>query len=174
MKTNRGTWTAAIAVLMLASVGSLAAHHSLARFDTTTPVHVKGTVVRFERVNPHSVIFLDQTREDGEIQRWAVDGPGPTQLARMGIDADFLKAGDTIEVCGFVMKEGIPSQRTLPTLAGVSPNSSPANMTGRVMNGHLLVMPDGKRRVWSDYGQLEKCLNPGEKNTSRQDTFGSR
>jgi hypothetical protein len=37
------------------------------------------------------------------------------------------------------------------------------------MNGHLLVMPDGKRRFWSDYGLLDKCLNPGEKNTYRQD-----
>jgi hypothetical protein len=23
-------------------------------------------------------------------------------------------------------------------------------------------MPDGKRRFWSDYGQLHQCLNPGE------------
>jgi uncharacterized protein DUF6152 len=159
MKKMRAT-LAAIAVL--ASAGSLAAHHSLAQFDTATPVRVKGRVVSFERVNPHSIIFLDQTTQDGQIQRWAVDGPGPNQLDRMGVEKDILKAGDVIEVCGFVTKEGISSQRTLQKSASVSLNSSTPNMAGRALNGHLLVMPDGKRRFWSDYGHLEKCLNPGE------------
>ena len=81
MKKVMATWTAAIAVC--AWTAPMAAHHSLAQFDTATPVRVTGTVVRLERVNPHSVIFLDETTEDGQIQRWAVDGPGPTMLGRM-------------------------------------------------------------------------------------------
>jgi hypothetical protein len=161
MKKIKATWTAAMAIAVLASAGSLAAHHSLAQFDTATPVRVKGTVVSFLRVNPHSIIFLDQTREDGQIQRWAVDGPGPNQLDRMRVEKDILKAGDVVEVCGFVTKEGVPSERALQK-SSVSLDSSPPNMTGRALNGHLLVMPDGKRRFWSDYGHLEKCLNPGE------------
>src|SRR5262245_4626986 len=102
----RTVFAACIAVSLLAWPGALAAHHSLVQFDTTTPVWLKGTVVRFERVNPHSRILLDQQMEDGRVQRWAVDGPGPNPLARMGIDENFLKAGDAIEVCGFVLKEG--------------------------------------------------------------------
>jgi len=44
-----------------------------------------------------------------------------------------------------------------------------------VGSGHLLVMPDGKRRFWSDYGVLEKCLNPGEnKETLREEAFRGR
>ena len=58
MKNKVAGWTAA--VLLLASVGSLLAHHSLALMDTTTAVKVKGVVVRFEHVNPHSILFLDQ------------------------------------------------------------------------------------------------------------------
>ena len=61
------------------SASSLA-HHSLASFDVSAPLWVKGTVVRFERVNPHSVIFLDEKRADGQVRRWAVDGPSTTQL----------------------------------------------------------------------------------------------
>src|SRR4029450_5980758 len=95
-------WTLAIAVLAWPLV--VAAHHSLVQFDTTTPLWVKGTVVRFDRVNPHSRIFLDQTKEDGQTQRWAVDGPAPNALARMGLGEDFLKAGDVLEVCGFALK----------------------------------------------------------------------
>ena len=160
MKKKMATWTATAVVF--AWTGPLAAHHSLAQFDTTTPVRVKGTIARFERVNPHSQIYLDQTTEDGQIQRWAVDGPGATMLGRMGVDTDFLRAGDVIEVCGFIMKAGIPSQRAFPKPADVSPSSPAANMTVRFMNGHLLVMSDGTRRFWSDYGVLDKCLNPGE------------
>jgi hypothetical protein len=150
---------------VVAGSGSLAAHHSLARFDTTTPVWVKGTVVRFERVNPHSRIFVD-AREHGHVQQWVVDGPGPSALSRMGLGDDFLKAGDVIEVCGFVLKEDAASEDVpkLPAAPGVP---------GRLLNGHLVVTPDGRRRFWSDYGQFEKCLNPGEtKETFRQSAFG--
>lgn len=41
------------------------------------------------------------------------------------------------------------------------------------LSGHLLVMPNGQRRFWSDYGVLDKCLNPGEdKETLRREAFG--
>jgi hypothetical protein len=153
-----------VAVALLAWPGALAAHHSLVQFDRTTPVWVKGTVVRFDRVNPHSLIFIDQTSADGQIQRWAVDGPAPNALARMGVAEDVLKAGDVIEICGSVMKEEFERARQ---------KSSTSFISGRPISGHLLVMPDGRRRVWSDYGVLEKCLNPGEdKEQLRRESFG--
>ena len=79
-----------LAVLMLVSTASLAAHHSLANHDTTTPVRVKGTVVQIHRINPHTFIFLEQTDDSGSRQRWAVEGPAGTQLARRGVAADVL------------------------------------------------------------------------------------
>src|SRR5438477_5689493 len=83
-------WIAAVVVL--ASAGSLVAHHSLSQFDTTTAVWVKGAIVRVELVNPHSILFVDQKAKDGQIQRWAVEGPGVIQLSRMGINKEALKA----------------------------------------------------------------------------------
>jgi hypothetical protein len=155
MKQMTAAWIVAVAVL--AWPGALTAHHSLVQFDTTTPVWVKEAVVRFDLVQPHVRFFLDQTREDGQTQRWAVDGPPSNNLTRMGIGQDFLKAGDVIEVCGFVLKEEAASRRALPQA------SSKVNvLSGRPLSGHLLVMPNGKRQYWSDYGVLEKCLNPGE------------
>src|SRR5204862_1546853 len=103
------------AAVMLVSAASLLAHHSLAQFDTTTGVTVKGTVVLFERVNPHSFIFIDQKGKDGQLHRWAIEGPGVNQLTRLEVQKDFLKAGDVIEVCGYVMKEGMANQRTVNT-----------------------------------------------------------
>jgi hypothetical protein len=140
MKQVTAAWIVAVAVL--AWPGALTAHHSLVQFDTTTPLWVKGTVVRFDLVNPHARFFLDQTREDGRTQRWVVDGPASNNLGRMGIGPDFLNAGDVIEVCGFVLKDEVANP-----------------LSGRALSGHLLVMPNGKRRFWSDYGVLSRSVS---------------
>lgn len=146
-------WAAAI--VALSWPGALGAHHSLARFDTTTPVWVKGSVIRFDRISPHARIHIEQ-KDGGQTQRWSIDGPAPNALSRMGIGEDFLKVGDVVEVCGFPLKAEFEAQAT----AAVSAN--PTVALGRAFSGHLLVMPNGKRRFWSDYGVLEKCLLPGE------------
>jgi hypothetical protein len=149
MKKIMAVWTAAV---MLASAGSLAAHHSLAQFDTGNAVRVKGVIVLFERVNPHSILFIDQKLPDGETQRWAVDGPSYTQLRRMGFENTTLKAGDVVEVCGYIAKESAGSFRTTTVPITINP-AGPRSISGRRMNGELVVMPDGRKQSWSDYGQ---------------------
>ena len=166
MNQMTAAWIVAVAVI--AGTGVLTAHHSLVQFDTATPLWVKGTVVRFDLVNPHVRFLLDQARDDGQTQRWVVDGPAPNSLARMGIGPDFLKAGDVIEVCGFALRKDVQSERTR-----LQADSEPNVLPGRTLSGHLLVMPNAKRRFWSDYGVLEKCLNPGESVESlRREAFG--
>src|SRR5262245_25000241 len=98
MKKMTTVWLAVLVALV--SAGSLLAHHSLANFDTTTAVRVKGTVVQFHEINPHSIIFLDEKGADGRTHRWAIEGPSIIQLNRMGFAKDVLKPGDVIEVCG--------------------------------------------------------------------------
>jgi hypothetical protein len=151
MKRVLAAWTTAIAVL--ASAGSLAAHHSLAQFDTTKAVRVKGVIVLFERVNPHSILFVDQKLSDGRTQRWAVDGPSFVQLRRKGLENTALKAGDVIEVCGYVPKEGVETERAITTVPISINPAGPKSISGRRMNGELVVMPDGRKEPWSDYGQ---------------------
>ena len=132
---------------MLASASSLVGHHSLSQFDTTTGVTLKGTVVRFERVNPHSVLYIDEKGNDGEVHRWAIEGPNLNQLTRMGIEKDALKAGDVIEACGYLLKRE---------------PQTPQNMSLPFLTGELLVMPDGRKQAWLDYGH-HKCLGPDYK-----------
>jgi hypothetical protein len=134
-------WAAA---LVLASASSLAAHHALTQFDTTTSVTLKGTVVRFERVNPHSFLYIDEKGKDGEVHRWAIEGPNLIQLTRMGIEKDALKPGDVIEACGYLLKEGA---------------QTPKSILRPFLTGELLVMPDGRKLAWLDYG-FHKCLGP--------------
>jgi hypothetical protein len=153
------------AVLVAASClfgASSLAHHSLASFDVSAPLWIKGTVVRFERVNPHSLVFMDEKMPDGQVRRWAVDGPSTVQLERKGLGQEFLKAGEVIEVCGFALKDGVASQRPFPKVDRASASPSGPSLTGQVMNGTVLIAADGKKRVWSDYGQLQKCVSPEE------------
>lgn len=158
-----------LAAALVACPGALAAHHSIVQFDTSAPAWVKGTVVRFDPINPHVRFVLDETGADGRTQRWVVDGPAGNNIARMGLGPDFLKPGDIVEVCGFVLKEDRASPRGATADASARPNALP----DRPLSGHLLVMPDGKRRFWSDYGVLEKCLAPGEDvETLRREAFG--
>lgn len=168
MKKVMAAWAAAIAALTWP--GALAAHHSLVQFDTTTPMWVKGTVIRFDPISPHARIYLEQTKDGGQPQRWSVDGPAANSIERMRIGADFLKAGDVVEVCGFPLKAEVEAQR-----APAPVTSNPNVLSGRPFSGHLLVMPDGTRRFWSDYGVLQKCLLPGESSQQlREEAFGRR
>jgi hypothetical protein len=152
MRMATAGWAAAV---MLVSGASLMAHHSLSQtqFDITTGVTVKGTIVLFERVNPHSFIFVDQKGEDGQMHRWAVEGPAINQLTRLGFGTDALKVGDVIEFCGYVKKEGTVSQRTAST------RNAPKSVSGRILTAEVLVMPDGRKQPWVDYGH-HKCLGP--------------
>jgi hypothetical protein len=150
------TLTAWLAVLVaFVSAGSLAAHHSLAKFDTTRAVRVKGTIVQFQSINPHSYIFLEEKGTDGETRRWALEGPSALQLNRRGFATDVLKPGEVVEVCGYLPKEPIVWQ-----IASTDPKAiSPA---GRLINAEVLVMPDGREQSWGDYGS-HKCFAPGYK-----------
>ena len=148
MKQSMPAWAAAIAVL--ACTGSVRAHHSISAIDISTPIWVKGTVVLYEVVNPHVMIALEERREDGQVQRWTVEGPNLGRLARYGLGKDFLKAGDVIEVCGFAPK----------------PNEEKSWPPPRFVHGHVLVMPNGRKQWWGPYGKLDNCVRPGDQTQS--------
>lgn len=148
--------TASLAVLLvLISAESLLAHHSIVNFDTTMPVRLKGTIVRFHEINPHSFIYLEAAGPDGQTRRWAVEGPSILQIKRMGLATDFLRPGTIIEVCGYLHKENVVWQ-IATTEAGA------ASLAGRLLNAEMMVMPDGKEQSWGDYG-VHKCFAPGHR-----------
>ncbi len=145
-------WAAALALLAFA--GSLAAHHSLVSgFDLSTPIWIKGKVVRFEAVNPHSRIYLEQTDGNGEVHQWIADGPSPLQFQRRGFTDDTVKIDDMVEVCGF---ESLKSQDAHQAGKLDSPDYK---LPGRFMNGTLLLLADNQEVVLSNYGQLQRCMD---------------
>jgi hypothetical protein len=164
MRIKTAGWIVSIA--MVISGGSLAAHHSLAQYETSKAVRVKGEVVLLHRMNPHSVIFLDQKNSDGTVQRWAVEGPALPLLARRGLDREFVKVGDTIEACGYVTKAGV--ERTINTepISLSLKATTPKTVSGKVMDGELLILADGKKEIWSDYG-FHLCLDQDYRDSHR-------
>ena len=130
------------AFIATAGVTTLHAHHSNAMFDMSTHIWLKGTVVRYEPINPHAIIELEEQTEDGVARRWIVEGPRLARLDRFGLEGDFVKIGDVIEVCGFFGK-------------------SDTARDSRV-HGHVVIRPDGQRWQWGPYGNLERCVDQRE------------
>jgi hypothetical protein len=142
----------AICVAALAAslcTGSLRAHHSSSMFELSKPAWLQGTVISYEPVNPHVRFTIEVTNADGRVQRWAVEGPSLNGLERRGLPAEFLEAGDAIEVCGFALRDEARArvaevyQRPYPQL---------------FVHGHVLLMPNGEKHLWGSYGKLENCV----------------
>ena len=152
MKQAMTGWLMTIVVVL--SGGSLLAHHSLANHDTTQAVRVKGTILEFHAINPHSIIYVEEKTGDGKIRRWAVEGPSGFQIGRMGLQdvVKLLKPGDVIEVCGYMPKEAVMWQ-----IASADPRAQ--SLSGRLINAEMLVLPEGKVQSWGDYG-FHKCFPP--------------
>ena len=142
-----------VALAALVSAGSLQAHHSLQNYDTTKAVHVKGTIVKFQQINPHSFIFVEETGADGQTHRWAVEGPSVLGVKRSGFANNVLKPGDVVEICGYLPKEPIIWQVA-------NPDDTSISLSGRLINAETLVTPNGKQQSWGDYG-VHKCFAPG-------------
>lgn len=107
MRTNLAVGIVGVALVLVGTTVSLAAHHAFsAEFDANKPVTFKGTITKVEWVNPHVWIHLDVKMPDGTVENWGFEAGTPTNLFRRGATRDSLPAGTEVVVDGYRAKDG--------------------------------------------------------------------
>jgi hypothetical protein len=88
-----------MAAILAVAITALAHHSFAATYDESKTIEIKGKVVVFSFRNPHSLITVEVT-DGNKKNRWAVEGPGSTQLTNSGIQNDTLRYGDELVITG--------------------------------------------------------------------------
>lgn len=93
--------------LLLYAASPVRAHHAFsAEFDVGKPLQLRGTLVRWEMINPHSWFHLDVKTAGGKVETWMIEGGSPNQLIRLGVTKNSLQVGSEIQVDGYQAKDG--------------------------------------------------------------------
>jgi hypothetical protein len=89
------------------STTSVQAHHSFAaEFDANKTIQMTGIVTKVEWTNPHVWIYFNVKGEDGKMANWGVELGPPHLLQRRGWRRDTLQIGTSIDVDGFLARNG--------------------------------------------------------------------
>ena len=155
--THKARMAVAVGIGALLHAGSLAAHHSFeGEFDSQKVFTVKGVVTRFERINPHSFIYVDAKGENGHVERWALEGPGVLQLNRRSLNS-VLKSGDSVEACGYATRDGVDTRSVRHITEALKDDPATGVSERRLLSAAVLTLPDGQKLLWSNY-RKEKCV----------------
>lgn len=98
----------AAALFLLTSTPAVS-HHSAAMFDHEVVLTLKGTVTRFDYVNPHSWLYVDIANDDGSTTEWGFELDAPPRLRRIGVSPNFWQEGDAIVLKTNPLKDGRPA-----------------------------------------------------------------
>jgi hypothetical protein len=92
--------------LLLTSAQALAHHAFAAEFDVNKPLTLKGSLLKWDMVNPHSWFHITVKEKDGKTTTWLVEGGSPNQLIRMGVTKNTVPIGTELVVEGYQAKDG--------------------------------------------------------------------
>src|SRR5436190_5174160 len=121
MRTKQVIATVGVGLLMTA--GTVRAHHAFSsEFDVKKPLTLKGTLVKWEMINPHSWFHIEVKNPSGEVVEWMIEGGSPNSLIRQGITKLSLQIGMELTIEGYRAKDA-----------------------SNTAVGRNFVLPDGKR-----------------------------
>jgi hypothetical protein len=90
---------ACLALMATGTAAPVLSHHSIANFDLTRKVTIKGKVVFFRLTSPHSHIDVEVI-EGGVPKSYKFFTVGKTVMTRTGWATEDIKTGDHITVTG--------------------------------------------------------------------------
>ncbi len=94
-------------VTILLGAAHAFAHHSFdAEYDGKQAVTLRGTVTKFEFINPHGWIYLDGKDDAGKSGSWSAETANVSTLLRRGWRKDSLKPGTEVIIEGSRAKDG--------------------------------------------------------------------
>lgn len=83
----------------------VAAHHSHGNYlDTFSDM--TGVVKEVHLVVPHSWVYVEVKDASGQPQVWALEATGRNGLEKIGVNREYIKAGDTIKVRCHPLRDG--------------------------------------------------------------------
>ena len=88
-------------VLLVLSVffaSFVSAHHSAVVFDVSKNTEITGKTTLFTLRNPHLILNMEVTNEEGEVELWRLEGQGISAMQAMGFDRGSINVGDEITV----------------------------------------------------------------------------
>jgi hypothetical protein len=98
-------FTVALSVIvagLLLAAAPVVAHHSFAgAFDASQPMELKGTVTKFEWINPHALIHIAVKKPDGQVENWEAEIGPPNSLFRRGWTKNSVPPGTEVVISGY-------------------------------------------------------------------------
>ena len=143
MRTRHAGLAAAVGLLLTA--GPVAAHHAFsAEFDVNQPLMLKGTVTKWEMINPHSWFHVEVKQPDGTVVEWMIEGGSPNSLIRQGVTKNSIQVGMELTIEGYRAKDAtykavgrnfvLPDGRRLFVGSQTTPELKSTTTTGEQQN----------------------------------------
>ena len=88
--------------------GRVFAHHAVTvAYDTENLMSIEGEVIDIFWRNPHIVLTVERTLENGNTETWEAESGSTNSLQRIGIGRDIVSIGDHVSLFGAISRRGL-------------------------------------------------------------------
>ena len=103
---NKSVTIAGVVVGLLIASVTTTAHHGAAAFDVGNEITITGTVTEWIWSNPHCLLRLDVTDENGEVVPWVAETQNPRNMSNRGWARTSFRPGDQVTLTVEPVKNG--------------------------------------------------------------------